>query len=56
MAPAGSMGSSASDMSKWVMAQLNNGKLDGKEIIPAKAIAQTWLPHSILGNGGTFIQ
>ena len=33
--------------------QLNNGKLDGKQIIPASAIAQTWLPHSILGNGGT---
>ena len=34
------------------MALLNNGKLDGKEIIPAAAIAQTRLPHSILGNGG----
>jgi hypothetical protein len=39
-------------MSKWVMMQLNNGKLDGKEIIPASAIAQTRTPHSILGNGG----
>ncbi len=52
LAAAGSIGSSVNDLSKWVMMQLNNGKLDGKEIVPAKAIAQTWLPHSILGNGG----
>ncbi|MEO6612697.1 MAG: serine hydrolase [Chitinophagaceae bacterium] len=52
LAPAGSISSSASDMSKWVMLLLNNGKLDGKEIIPAAAIGQTRTPHSILGNGG----
>lgn len=52
MAPAGSISSSVNDMSKWVMAQLNNGKLDGKGIIPELAIRQTRTPHSILGNGG----
>ena len=52
LAPAGSISSSANDMSKWVMMQLNNGKLNDKEIIPASAIAQTRTPHSILGNGG----
>jgi len=52
LAPAGSISSSASDMSKWVMALLNAGKLNGKEIIPASAIGQTRTPHSILGNGG----
>jgi CubicO group peptidase (beta-lactamase class C family) len=52
LAPAGSISSSANDMSKWVMAQLNNGKLDGKMIIPASAIAETRTPQSILGNGG----
>ncbi len=52
MAPAGAISSSANDMSKWVMMLLNNGKLDGKEIIPASAIAQTRMPHSIMGNGG----
>lgn len=52
MAPAGSISSSVNDMSKWVMALLNNGKLDGKEIIPSSAIGQTRTPHSILGNGG----
>ena len=53
IAAAGSISSSANDLSKWVMAQLDNGKLDGKEIIPASAIAQTRTPHSILGNGGS---
>lgn len=52
LAAAGSISSSVKDMSKWVMAQLNNGKSDGKEIIPAGAIAQTRTPHSIMGNGG----
>ncbi|HET9744636.1 MAG TPA: serine hydrolase [Chitinophagaceae bacterium] len=52
MAAAGSISSSVHDMSKWVIAQLNNGRVEGREIIPAFAISQTWLPHSILGNGG----
>ncbi len=52
IAPAGSISSSVQDMSKWVMALLNNGRLDGKEIIPLSAIQQTRTPHSILGNGG----
>lgn len=52
LAAAGSISSSVNDMSKWVMAQLNNGKSEGKEIIAAGAIAQTRIPHSILGNGG----
>ena len=52
LAPAGSIASSVNDMSKWVLMQLNNGKVDGKQIIPAAALAQTRLPHSILGNGG----
>jgi hypothetical protein len=53
MAPAGSISSSVNDLSKWVMAQLNKGKIGDKEIIPASAIARTWTPQSILGNGGS---
>ena len=53
LAPAGSISSSANDLSKWIMAQLNGGKLGDKEIIPANAIAKTWIPNSILGSGGT---
>lgn len=53
LAPAGSISSSASDLSKWVLMQLNNGKYDGKQVVPASVIQATWTPHSILGNGGS---
>jgi CubicO group peptidase (beta-lactamase class C family) len=53
LAPAGSISSSAIDISKWMLAQLQEGKIDGKQVIPASAIAATWEPHSILGNGGS---
>lgn len=52
MAPAGAISSSVSDMSHWVLAQLNNGKYNDQQVIPGSAIGQTRLPHSILGNGG----
>ena len=52
LAPAGSISSSINDMSHWVLAQLNNGKYNDKQVIPTGAIAQTWSPNSILGNGG----
>lgn len=54
LAPAGSISSSVNDMSKWVMMLLNNGKLDGKTIIPANAIPATRTPHSVLGKRGAF--
>jgi len=53
LAAAGSISSSVNDMSKWVMMLINNGKVDGKEIIPAKAIQSTRFPNSIMGNGST---
>lgn len=52
ISPAGSVSSSAKDMSKWVYAQLNNGRASDRQIIPVSAINQPRLPHSILGNGG----
>jgi CubicO group peptidase (beta-lactamase class C family) len=52
LAAAGSIASSVNDMSHWVMMQLNSGKYNDKQVVPANAIAQTWLPHSVLGNGG----
>jgi CubicO group peptidase (beta-lactamase class C family) len=52
LAPAGSISSSINDMSHWIMAQLNKGEYNNKQVIPAAAIEQTWLPHSIIGNGG----
>ncbi|HEY6063630.1 MAG TPA: serine hydrolase, partial [Chitinophagaceae bacterium] len=52
LAPAGSIGSSVNDMSHWVMMQLDNGKYNGQQVVPASAIAETRTPASILGNGG----
>jgi CubicO group peptidase (beta-lactamase class C family) len=51
LAPAGSIGSSVNDMSHWVMMQLDNGKYNGNQVVPASAIAQTRTPASIIGNG-----
>ncbi len=34
MAPAGAINSNVNDMAKWVTAWINNGKFNGKEIIP----------------------
>ena len=53
LAAAGSISSSVNDMSKWVMMQLNNGKYDGKTIVPGKAIQSIRFPNSIMGNGST---
>ncbi len=50
LAPAGSISSSVNDLSKWVMMQLNNGKLNGNQIIPASAIEEIRKPHSIINN------
>ena len=52
LAPAGSIGSSINDMSHWVMMQLDNGKYNGQQVVPASAINATRTPASILGNGG----
>lgn len=51
LAPAGSMSSSITDMSNWVIAQMDYGRLNGKQVIPVQAINATWFPNSILGNG-----
>ncbi|HYE53347.1 MAG TPA: serine hydrolase [Chitinophagaceae bacterium] len=52
LGPAGSVGSSVTDMSKWVLMLLNNGQLNNQRIISANGIGQTTMPHSIIGGGG----
>lgn len=49
LAPAMSICSSVSDMSKWVMALLNDGKVGNKQVIPAAAIQATRQPQDIVG-------
>lgn len=49
-APAGSISSSIADMSKWVIALLNNGKLNDVQVIPVNAINETITPRSLMGS------
>lgn len=49
MAPCGSMSSSVLDMSHWLIAQLDSGRFDGKEVIPYRVINQTRKPATIVG-------
>ncbi|MFF3687711.1 serine hydrolase [Streptomyces sp. NPDC002187] len=45
--PAGGVSSTAEDMARWVRLQLANGKLDGKQIIPAAPLERTHLPEIV---------
>lgn len=49
LAPAGTIASSVKDMVNWVMTQIDMGKFEGNQIIPAEAIAATRVPHTIVG-------
>ncbi len=51
IAPAASMSSSVADLSHWVIAQLDSGKYDGREIIPWQAIKLAQTPQSIIRPG-----
>jgi len=55
LASAGSISSSVHDLSKWVMMQLNNGVFEGKQIIPAAAIAELRKPHSIMDSVDNYL-
>jgi CubicO group peptidase (beta-lactamase class C family) len=48
LAPAGSIVSSAKDMSSWIMVHLDNGKLNGAQVISPKAIQAIRKPYSIM--------
>jgi CubicO group peptidase (beta-lactamase class C family) len=50
LAPAGSVCSSVSDMSHWLICQLDNGKYNGIPVIPFPVIQETRKPRSIIGN------
>ncbi|GAA3993467.1 serine hydrolase [Mucilaginibacter dorajii] len=50
LAPAGAISSSVNDMSKWVLALLNNGKVGNRQVIPEAAIQATRQPQDIVGN------
>lgn len=52
LAPAASITSSVADMSHWLIALLDSGRYEGKQVIPFKAIRTAMYPTSITSRGG----
>jgi CubicO group peptidase (beta-lactamase class C family) len=52
LAPAGAISSSVNDLSKWVMALLEDGKVGSRQVIPAEAIRLTRQPQDVVGSAG----
>jgi CubicO group peptidase (beta-lactamase class C family) len=50
LGPAASMSASISDMTRWVTMLLDSGRLEGKQIVPASVIQETWKPQTIMNN------
>ena len=48
--PAGSINSSVEDLSKWLIALMNEGRLDGRAVLPASALKATLEPAIALPN------
>lgn len=51
LGPAASITSCVSDLSKWVIMQLANGKYNGKQVVPTTVINRTREANTIVGNG-----
>lgn len=51
MWPAGSMYSSVNDLARWVIAFLNEGRLDGVQILSSTIIKQLSSPHVVMPGG-----
>lgn len=51
MGPAGSINSSVTDMSKWLITWINGGKYEGKEIIPSSYVSTAMSAQMVSGSG-----
>lgn len=52
---AGCINSTARDMGQWLRCQLNDGKLDGKQVIPAAVIKETRTQQMLVKPTGAFV-
>ncbi len=52
--PAGAINSNVDDMTKWLMLQLNKGNYQGKQIVSAAQIQETWSPQIKVGGGAAY--
>jgi CubicO group peptidase (beta-lactamase class C family) len=49
LAPAGSMSSSAKDMTNWLLAQINSGRINDEQVLSVESLQAIRRPSSILG-------
>jgi CubicO group peptidase (beta-lactamase class C family) len=54
MAPAGALNSCATDMARWLLAQLGGGQLDGQVVMSPDTVARQHAPHMVLPDDQTF--
>ncbi|PYR77330.1 MAG: penicillin-binding protein [Acidobacteria bacterium] len=52
VAPAGAINSNIVDVSRWLIALMNDGMLDGRQVLPKAAVKQTLAPSIALPNTG----
>jgi CubicO group peptidase (beta-lactamase class C family) len=50
--PAGAINSNLQDLSRWLIALMNDGKIDGKQVIPSAVLKATLAPSIALPNTG----
>jgi len=54
MAPAGAVNSCAADMTRWLLAQLGGGQVDGRAIMSPGTVARQHTPHMLVPEDRTF--
>ena len=54
MAPAGAINSCAADLTRWLLAQLGDGQLDGQAVMSAATVAHQHEPRIVLPEDRTF--
>ncbi len=55
MGAAGGLLSSVNDMLAWLGVQLANGEYQGKTVLPAAVLSETWKPHTPIGGSNNFL-
>jgi CubicO group peptidase (beta-lactamase class C family) len=54
LGPAGTIYSTMNDMGNWMIALVNSGRFRDKQVIPAKAIAETMIPQNLSDKRGRY--
>lgn len=54
MAPAGAINSCARDLTRWLLAQLGGGHIDGQAVMSADTVRRQHEPHTVLPEDRTF--